>query len=87
MESRSRFARDFGSAGRGRFHLRAQLKVKGVQIIQHGFDGKAGARELAALRAQAAAQRAGEMEQRLTEISRGEGALLGLKARVEKSLP
>jgi MoxR-like ATPase len=28
------------------------LKVKGVQIIQHGFDGKAGARELAALRAQ-----------------------------------
>ena len=37
--------------------------------------------------AQAAAQRAGEMEQRLTEISRGEGALLGLKARVEKSLP
>jgi hypothetical protein len=37
--------------------------------------------------AQAAARRAGEMEQRLTEISRGEGALLGLKARVEESLP
>src|SRR5208337_2183222 len=37
--------------------------------------------------AQAAARRAGEMEQRLTEISRGEGALLGLKTRVEKSLP
>jgi len=37
--------------------------------------------------AQAAARRAGEMEQRLTEISRGEGTLLGLKARVEKSLP
>ncbi|MGA8572348.1 MAG: dynamin family protein [Desulfobaccales bacterium] len=37
--------------------------------------------------AQAAARRAGEMEQRLTEISRGEDALLGLKARVEKSLP
>ncbi len=36
---------------------------------------------------QAAARRAGEMEQRLTEISRGEGALLGLKTRVEKSLP
>ena len=37
--------------------------------------------------AQAAARRAGEMEQRLTEISRSEGTLLGLKARVEKSLP
>jgi hypothetical protein len=37
--------------------------------------------------AQAVSRRTGEMEQRLTDILRAEGALLELKARVETSLP
>ncbi len=37
--------------------------------------------------AQAVSRRTGEVEQRLTDILRAEGALLELKARVETSLP
>ena len=37
--------------------------------------------------AQAVSLRAGEVEQRLTEILQAEGSLLGLKTRIEQSLP
>jgi small GTP-binding protein len=37
--------------------------------------------------AQAVSLRAGEVEQRLTEIQQAEGSLLGLKTRIEQSLP
>jgi hypothetical protein len=37
--------------------------------------------------AQAVSRRTGEVEQRLTDILRAEGALLELKARIETSLP
>ncbi|MFI5331556.1 MAG: dynamin family protein [Desulfobaccales bacterium] len=37
--------------------------------------------------AQTASRRAGEVEQRLTEIQQAEGSLLGLKTRIEQSLP